>query len=232
MKALSLTFCIVLFSFQAFAQYHFIGVGANISMGSLGVVGAEGGGRKPMGIVSIAYKFIGKKEVGFSLALESSGYTFSQHNGKSDKSSSYINVYNSSVYLTTPFMMEVLGGKRRCSFMFHAGVLVNFALYHKAGYDYYAYYLPTFALVKEEHPRIAYNAFTPIHIGLPVGIGLGVVLSKSLSLNLSIEDRLFIKRLDSYNGIINTLGLKVELAFNLKRNNSFATKADGKTGTR
>lgn len=211
MKTLGNLLILLALSIATYAQSHYLDVGAGVNVGFINLSVRTPAVKKALPLVAVSYRFISKKEFGVSIGLECSGYKYFTSYGDHTKSSSVTQIYNNCAYLTVPLMAEIEGGHKKVRFLAHAGVLANFALAYKFNYNSYWETLGT-PMWYRTLSRNSLPPFTPVQIGVPVGLGLSIRLPQNLALNLTIENRLFFKSFYDFEGLVNTLGLKVAIA--------------------
>lgn len=208
---------LLLFSISIHAQKHYIDVGAAAQIGFLRLCNGDVSAKAPTGTGSLSYRFIGKQHVGVSLGAEVSGFTYKAGLNPTDKWNTLSNISYHSTYLGIPVMVEIEGGKKRVGFVFHAGVMANFVLSYGGQYQTASVQLyPVYSSTTENYNQTL-TPFTPIQIGIPAGGGIQVKLTKLLLLQLTVENRLFLKSFNGYEGVVDALGLRVALTFDVKR---------------
>ena len=215
---------LLVFVVSAHAQKHYIDVGAAAQIGFLKLCNGNVSAKVPTGTGSLSYRFIGKKNVGVSVGAEVSGFTYKASLNTNDKWNTLSNISYSSTYLGLPVMVEIEGGKKRVGFVFHAGVMANFVLSYGGQYKTTSIqFYPVYSNTTEYHNQTL-TPFTPVQIGIPAGGGIQVKLTRLLLLQLTIENRLFLKSFNGYEGTLNALGLREALTFDVKRKDTTEQK--------
>jgi hypothetical protein len=163
------------------------------------------------------YKYIGRKSIGFSVAIEVSGYNISYKSNTGtlvgSNSTNYASVKD--VYLNTPLMVEFVLGKGKVRGIVHLGVSAKFSLTYSEKADNFTYsHVPPYTQSENYYSSI-YPPFKLILAGFPAGLGVKIPLSKLLYMNITLENRLFFSPYSRYLGTVNNFGAKMALGFNV-----------------
>lgn len=203
-------------AYMLYAQ-HSIEIGYTAGMNNHKFKAANGTVASTLLSGGIAYKYITKKGMGLSFGIDASGYNISPQSLNSSKFTSYRNLHNRYIYVATPIMLEVRGGKKKVQFGMHVGLVAMYGMYYRLQYTYSESTPPMGpypATEKITITDITYTDFKLIQIGLPLGIGAHINLSPRYYLEVSAEDRLLLGRIPKTEGLINTFGLRLALGIN------------------
>lgn len=165
----------------------------------------------------VSYRYMSARHVGVSVGLDIAGYKTRKFDLQPYWRTTYRDIQQTYVYLSMPVMMEAIAGKKKTKFLIHSGIVVNYAVWYKLEYNYYADTGP----MPTPSPRIDVNEtrtyLEPLQIGIPLGLGAHIPLGDMMYMNITLENRAYIpdiRKNERSDGLLYTIGVRAALGIN------------------